>query len=76
MDVRPSDRVRVAGGVSALYGSGFHAGTDASKPAVSWVDLNQNGQIERTALATSKDLIHWEKYPGNPVAQPDPRVAS
>ena len=46
VDVRPSDRLRIAGGVSALYGTGFHAGTPATKASASWVDLNQNGQID------------------------------
>jgi hypothetical protein len=46
VDVRPSERLRIAGGVSALYGNGFHAGTPATKAGVSWVDLNQNGQID------------------------------
>jgi len=34
---------------------------------------SERGNYERTALATSKDLIHWTKYEGNPVAQADPR---
>ena len=29
--------------------------------------------IQRLGLAVSKDLIHWEKYPGNPVSEPDPK---
>jgi hypothetical protein len=45
-DVRASEGLRIAGGVSALYGTGFHAGTDATKGGVTWVDLNQNGQID------------------------------
>ena len=28
--------------------------------------------IQRLGLATSRDLIHWEKHPGNPVSEPDP----
>ena len=31
------------------------------------------GKFQVTGLATSKDLVQWEKYEGNPVAQPDPR---
>jgi hypothetical protein len=45
-DARPRDTLRVAGGVSALYGTGFHAGTDATKDSIAWRDLNQNGQID------------------------------
>ncbi len=44
---RPSDRLRVAGGVSALYGTGFHAGTPATKASLVWNDTNQNGVIDQ-----------------------------
>jgi len=33
----------------------------------------EDGRIQRTGLAVSDDLIHWEKVPHNPVAVPDPR---
>lgn len=33
----------------------------------------ENGRLQRTALATSSDLIRWTKHPGNPVGAPDPR---
>jgi beta-fructofuranosidase len=33
----------------------------------------ESGRVQRTALATSTDLIHWTKHPGNPVGQADPR---
>jgi beta-fructofuranosidase len=29
--------------------------------------------LDRIGVSVSKDLIHWEKYPGNPVSGPDPR---
>ncbi len=38
-------------------------------PALSKAD---HGKIPRTALATSGDLSHWEKYPGNPIGEADP----
>jgi beta-fructofuranosidase len=31
------------------------------------------GLIQRVGLASSDDLIHWSKHPGNPVMQADPR---
>lgn len=55
-DTRPLDALRVSGGVSALYGSGFHRGTDATKNAAQWRDLNENSAIdpgEVTALPGS-----------------------
>jgi len=31
--------------------------------------LAENGLIQRVALATSGDFVHWEKYAGNPVCE-------
>ena len=31
------------------------------------------GGIQRIGLATSSDLVHWQRYPRNPVITPDPR---
>lgn len=31
------------------------------------------GRVQRTGLAVSDDLVHWEKSPANPVASADPR---
>jgi beta-fructofuranosidase len=31
------------------------------------------GGIQRIGLATSDDLVHWQRYPKNPVLTPDPR---
>jgi hypothetical protein len=66
-DARPSDALRFAGGVSALYGKGFHAGTDATKDSVQWIDLNQNGVIDPgeltgvpgTAATPSQSFSRW-----------------
>lgn len=32
-----------------------------------------NGMAQHTGAALSDDLVHWERYPGNPVISPDPR---
>lgn len=32
-----------------------------------------DGLVQRVGLATSDDLIHWQKHPGNPVLESDPR---
>ncbi|MCB0153177.1 MAG: glycosyl hydrolase family 32 [Anaerolineae bacterium] len=32
----------------------------------------ENGYIQRIGLATSKDLIHWQKHPDNPRIEADP----
>lgn len=33
----------------------------------------ENGRLERTGLATSTDFENWDRYPGNPVLECDPR---
>jgi len=66
-DARPTGTFRVSGGVSALYGNGFHAGTDATKDSVTWRDLNQNGSIDAgeltpvpgTAATPSASFTRW-----------------
>jgi beta-fructofuranosidase len=34
---------------------------------------SENGLIQRVGLATSRDLIVWDKYPNNPLIEADPR---
>ena len=46
----PSDDVRLGGGVSYVYGTGFHAGEDAGKDHVEWQDLNENGRLDNGEL--------------------------
>ena len=31
----------------------------------------EEGRIQRIGFATSRDLVHWDKYPGNPVLEAD-----
>jgi beta-fructofuranosidase len=33
----------------------------------------EKGLVQRIGLATSADLIHWQKYPANPLIESDPR---
>lgn len=33
----------------------------------------ENGLVQRIGLATSTDLLHWERHPDNPLIVPDPR---
>lgn len=49
-DADPRTDLNVAGGVSALRGKGFHAGTDATKSTIEWRDLNEDGVIQNTEL--------------------------
>lgn len=40
----------LSGGVSLLYGTGFHRGTEATKNRLEWSDLNENGAIDTGEL--------------------------
>ncbi|MFY0534600.1 hypothetical protein [Nannocystis pusilla] len=40
----------VSGGVSLLYGTGFHRGSEATKNKLEWSDLNENGAIDTGEL--------------------------
>ncbi len=43
-------RVLIAGGLSALWGTGFHRGQPATKDTIVWRDTNGDGQIDSTEL--------------------------
>lgn len=45
-----SEDVQLAGGVSFLWGSGFHAGEDAQKARLEWRDLNESGTLDTGEL--------------------------
>jgi len=45
-DALPRDDFHVAGGVSAVRGRGFHAGTDATKTVLQWNDSNGDGTVQ------------------------------
>ena len=50
VDAKPSDAVRVAGGVSFLRGRGFSPGVDASKGEFRWIDDNQDNTTQPSEL--------------------------
>lgn len=37
------------------------------------VNAAEKGLVQRIGVATSKDLIHWDKHPGNPIIEADPQ---
>ncbi|MCE9573059.1 MAG: OprO/OprP family phosphate-selective porin [Deltaproteobacteria bacterium] len=67
VDTAPRDGITVAGGVSLLAGTGFHAGKSATKDGVEWRDTNQNGAIDTgeliavpgTAATPSENFRRW-----------------
>jgi hypothetical protein len=50
IDVSPGRRVSVTGGVSGLYGTGFHRGTPATKDVLNWRDANGDGLVQLSEL--------------------------
>jgi hypothetical protein len=46
IDEALGERTRVLGGVSALYGRGFHKGTPATKSTLVWQDRNESGSFD------------------------------
>ena len=36
----------IAGGTSSYQGTGFHPGTDATKPSFTWIDTNEDRTIQ------------------------------
>ncbi len=49
----PLEAVTISGGISANKGRGFHPGTAATKPQVTWSDLNGNGTVDAGELVGS-----------------------
>jgi hypothetical protein len=49
-DTRAHRRLRIVGGLSALWGTGFHRGTPDTKDRIVWRDSNGDGQIDSTEL--------------------------
>ncbi len=50
VDTTPRPDLQIAGGISATRGNGFHAGTDATKSGIQWVDINNDGIVENGEL--------------------------
>lgn len=49
-DAKPTDALRIAGGVSFLRGRGFSPGTDAGKGELRWSDDNQDNTVQDSEL--------------------------
>jgi hypothetical protein len=67
VDTAPRPRLRIAGDVSVLTGTGFHPGTDATKASLQWNDLNEDGLVQVSELqgipaqaaTPSQNFSHW-----------------
>ncbi|HEX8951924.1 MAG TPA: hypothetical protein VF945_08765, partial [Polyangia bacterium] len=49
-EARPERRVAIAGGISALWGTGFSRGTPSTKDTIVWRDANGDGQVDITEI--------------------------
>ncbi|HKQ71273.1 MAG TPA: hypothetical protein VJT73_18145, partial [Polyangiaceae bacterium] len=64
---QPTEKLRVSGGTSFLHGKGFHPGSSATKDSTTWVDVNENGQVEQgevngiagRAAVPSQNFSRW-----------------
>jgi len=67
VETQPLTALSISGGTSFYQGTGFHAGTNATKPSFTWLDINQNGMIEQgelqavpgTAATPSLNFKRW-----------------
>lgn len=67
VEAEASRAVSASGGVSLLNGKSTFRGTEGTKPVVTWVDLNEDGQLNNVELSTtpgsaparSSNFSHW-----------------
>ncbi|HEY3255186.1 MAG TPA: hypothetical protein VGJ91_14600, partial [Polyangiaceae bacterium] len=50
VETQPLTALSLAGGTSFYQGTGFHAGTDATKPSFTWLDINEDRAIQANEL--------------------------
>ena len=50
VETQPLTALSIAGGTSFYQGTGFHAGTDATKPSFTWLDINEDRAIQPNEL--------------------------
>jgi hypothetical protein len=50
VETQPLAALAISGGTSFYQGKGFHAGVDASKPSFTWLDINEDRQIQENEL--------------------------
>jgi hypothetical protein len=50
VETQPVQGLSISGGTSFYQGTGFHPGTDATKPSFTWVDTNEDRTIQASEL--------------------------
>jgi hypothetical protein len=56
-DTLPRADLQIAGGVSALRGTGFDPGQDATKPGLQWQDQNDNGIVDPGEIMAASPAV-------------------
>jgi hypothetical protein len=67
IETEPLSQLSISGGTSFYQGTGFHAGTDATKASFTWLDINEDRMIEAgelqavsgTAATPSLNFKRW-----------------
>ncbi len=50
VETQPLSILGISGGTSFYQGKGFHPGVDASKPSITWIDINEDRAIQLSEL--------------------------
>jgi len=50
LETQPLKALSIAGGTSFYQGTGFHPGTDATKPSFTWLDTNEDRMVQASEL--------------------------
>jgi hypothetical protein len=67
VETQPIAALSIAGGTSFYQGKGFHAGTDATKPSFTWLDINEDRAIQANELqpvpgASAQASTNFERW--------------
>jgi hypothetical protein len=67
VETRPLAALAIAGGTSFYQGTGFHAGTDATKPSFTWLDINEDRTIQPNELqavpgASAQPSVNFKRW--------------
>ena len=67
VETQPLPTLSIAGGTSFYQGTGFHAGTDASKPTFTWLDINEDRAIQPNELqavpgASAQPSLNFKRW--------------
>jgi len=67
VETQPTNALSISGGTSFYQGKGFHAGTDATKPSFTWLDINEDRAIQPNELqavpgASAQPSLNFKRW--------------